>query len=280
MSEWTIVDDWMLADSVEEFYSKYDYIVYIDESGDAAYDKMTDASGRGACDYLILGAALIERKNRKNILDWRNQVFDKISKKNIHHITDISKHYEKVYFYKIFNKLSLDAFGLISYKKTLLEGKYKAYRPETYYKFYHLALKFLLEVINNYLKKLGIPASKVVFIIEENNAFIPASFRKYIKKIQTDGHYLLNIDADNFLALSKKEDKLTILGDAISHALYSMVVGQFVNKTKIVEARYFQEIQDKFCNKEEKKDFNRIKFIHTIEDVHLQQDVKKIFQEV
>ncbi len=48
---------------------QYEYVVLIDESGNAAYTKLSDGKGYGAEDFLNLGAVLVKKMKLKKLMN-------------------------------------------------------------------------------------------------------------------------------------------------------------------------------------------------------------------
>ena len=259
-------------------YSKYRYIVYIDESGDAAYNKITDETGHGASDYLNLAATIIQVNQREDILKYIESIQRKFGKKSILHMTSVCNHTQKVYLYKLFNKIPFEALAVISNKKTLSGEKYAKYNPEEPWKFYHHNLFYLFELLDYFIQKNKLKSQDMVFVLEESNSIRILPLRRYFSKIQIQNHKLLNICIDNIITLSKNTDKLQVLADVVAHSLYHITSGQWINATKIVEPRYFNEIKGKFLDINTNNSSRGIKFVHKIDDVMLLPEIRNIIK--
>src|SRR5690606_2182349 len=48
----------------------YEYVAYIDESGDPGLSRVKGVDPKGASEWLVLGASLLRRSNEANVEDW------------------------------------------------------------------------------------------------------------------------------------------------------------------------------------------------------------------
>lgn len=253
------------------------YVVLIDESGNAAFDKLMSNNGYGADNHLILGAVFIETSNISKIKNLLSKIKSVLKKKSLH-FTDISPHYDKLFAIKeLSENTHFTAFAVISNKKTLAE---KTYTPKKYSEFYHKNLCYLLERINSYMFYNGINKEDVLFVIENSSNINLNELINYIKKIRDDknGFYLPNICLQNITIRCKKDTDLLFLADVVASSIRHLTFGQFYGERQIVEPRYLYLILPHFYRKDSSLYKGGIKFVHKLEDIELCNDAYKFFK--
>lgn len=118
------------------------YFVFIDESGNSAFDKLQNENTFSGENYLIFGATVVNETDidliKKTLLSIKSSI-----KKETLHFTEIRKHYEKLYILKeLSEKCSFTSFSVISNKKSLFKQN-REYKPKNYIQFYNKNLIYL-----------------------------------------------------------------------------------------------------------------------------------------
>lgn len=258
-------------------YHSYKYIVVIDESGNSAYQNLGTETGYGPCDYLIIGAVLFKKEKIIDIKNILNDIQEIRNGSKFIHMTGIRKNITKRYIFRKLSKLNMIlAFSVVSNKKTLSNGQYKNYNPKNHWKYYHKNVQYILEKISNYMNENNINKDEIIFIIEENPSVKISSLRTFISSIKKDNYAIRRINENNIRTLSKNEEPLLFLADAVAHSLYKAIVPTYFNGEDFIETVYFDEIKNLFYKKNKICD-EGIKFIHSIQEIPLNEKSREYF---
>lgn len=269
-------------------YDQYEYIVLIDESGNAAYTKLSDGKGYGAENFLNISAVFVENKEIENIKEQLTYIKSVLELKKLH-FTDVFKHYDKLFYLKtISENTKFTAFATISNKRTLRdENGNLAYDPKNITSYYHKNLIFLFEKISKYIYYNKIDPDKILFVIENSKSISLKKFKHYINKVKKDKQkeekwkfYLSNIKEENICTKEKEDEVLLTLADAVASSIYQITCGKYFDGQQIIEPRYLDMLLQHFYKKDDSIFNAGLKFVHKIEDVDLSDEALNFFQKI
>ncbi len=269
-------------------YDQYEYFVLIDESGNAAYTKLSDGKGYGAEDFLNISAVFVEKKEIENIKGQLTYIKSVLGLKKLH-FTDMSKHYDKLFYLKTISKnTNFTAFATISNKRTLRDEKGElAYDPKNITSYYHKNLIFLFERISKYIYYNKIDPDKTLFIIENSKSISLEGFKHYINKVRRDKqkeekwkYYLSNIKEENIYTKEKEDEVLLTLADAVASSIYHITCGKYFDGQQIIEPRYMYMLLQHFYKKDDSIFNAGLKFVHNIKNVGLSDEALIFFEKI
>lgn len=253
--------------------------VYIDESGETGILKVRDGASPGASPYFVVGAVVFQPATgilaKKRLEDFRSS----LGKTKWRHATDLD-HAEKVYLSRIAGDLNGRYFAVISRKKTLGEyGDQIEYDPQ---KFYNKCVKYLLELVCSYLKRVGANEDDISVVLERRNHDYDAMLR-FLQKVKENPIYKpsKSLDILNVFSITttaKGDDPLLEFADLVSHAVF-----QLTNKTPrnfgIPETRYFVELSRRFAVGPRGEILGYgVKCIHNLESLMLDTEIENLLK--
>lgn len=254
------------------------FTVYIDESGEAGIAKFRDRDKPGASRYFVLGAIVAQPASQILARKKFDECRAALAKEKWKHATELN-HPSKVFIAREMSKLAVRYFAVISNKATL--GDYKGFINSDSQKYYNKCLVYLLERVCSYLIRFGVKEDELSVVLEERNHDYDKMLR-YIQMIRDRPLYpqSKSLRVLNPFAIStrrKGEENCLEFADFVAHAVY-----QCVNKTpvnfNIPEPRYFREISPRFaCDASGRIGGTGLKYIHDIEMLELDDDVKRLF---
>jgi hypothetical protein len=253
--------------------------VFIDESGEAGIAKVRSDVAQGASPYFVLGAAVFQPASEINAKRILLDVKNAISKKSWKHATQLD-HAEKVLLARRFSEIQGRYFAVVSNKSTL--GEYKDLIESDPQKFYNKCLKYLLELICRYLQGSNVQPDQLSVVLERRNHDYDAMYR-YLTRVKENPIYpesrsLSILNVFGISHIEKGNEELLEYADFVSHAVYQLTNKSSANYC-IPEPRYFQELSKRFAADRSGRIIETgIKCIHSIDDLQLDSDIKKILQ--
>jgi hypothetical protein len=145
---------------------EYDYIAYIDESGDTGLNGVRPMKPTGSSEWFVMGAALFSAKNEALIPGWTKDMLDGIKSRQraALHFTDIKDENKKASVCQSIAKLPARYFAVCSNKKNMQNYKnpFAARKSEqligtpagwNYNWFYYWISRVLLEKVTDYVMR-------------------------------------------------------------------------------------------------------------------------------
>ena len=255
--------------------------IYIDESGDTGISKLRTVQSSGASPFFVLGAVVCQPTAEvfaRNALAEFRQTIGRTSWK---HATELD-HAQKVLLARELGRLPVRYFALISNKSTLNE--YKELISKDPHKFYNKCSKYLLECICKYLAPRIEGEDDLAVVFEKRNHDYDA-MRRYLLKVRdnpihAESKFLKPLNPFCIVNRRKGEEDMLELADFVAHSVY-----QCCNLSKsnygIPEPRYFLELSSRFAGNESNKALGvGLKCIHSLEQVNVEPEIARIFNEI
>lgn len=217
------------------------YTLYIDESGDEGIQEAQIK--RGASPLFFLGAYLIHESEKNNVRSILAAHQKKLRKENFIHFNQL-KHEQKIFLCRGISDLPIRAFGLISDKSELDRNGYRKQASKRHGDFYNTNVKYLLENVCEYCIKNDLEISKIVFEKQDGKNY--ERLKNFIRLCQQNpkhprSEFLKHIVAGNIIALTKLEEPLLQISDAIASSFNRMCIPNHLN---ICEPRYVDEFKN------------------------------------
>lgn len=254
-----------------------DFVLLIDESGQAGIARIRTSNSGGATPYMSLGAVLVRRSDIPFLREQLLKIAGVVNRANLH--CSEMRHHQKVFFARRVSTLPLLAFGLLSRKETL--GGYGRRIAQDSNMYYNKCAQLLLEKVGKFLGYKGIHGSKVSVIFEEGN-FNYRALRTFISKCRENPYhvetrYLANIEPMSISAKSKRDEPLLELADLFAHAIFKCA-DKSLGNFEIPEPRYLTELTSRFCGdpRSGRVEGYGLKLVHELRDVQLDSDVEAL----
>ncbi len=227
---------------------------------------------------MTMGGVLVPDIKAETIKKNLNEFRKEITKQPNLHCKNM-RHEQKVRFSQFLNNQKVLCFGVISLKSTL--GSYKKDIKGNSSHYYNKCAQYLLERLGFFLSIHNIPKENINIIFEKGN-FDYGKLKGLIyacqrNPIHINTKYLKKINVCNIDKKEKKDEPLLQLSDLVAHSLYKTVYG---GKYNVYESRYLECIRNKFFKKDTEKIIgNGIYAVHSIDDLRLPEEIKKILSD-
>lgn len=252
------------------------FTVYIDESGEAGIGKIRSPSGKGASQYMTLGAALVPNRSKRAIKDTLEKLASELKKPSLH--CSQLNHYQIVHAIRSIRRHRMRLFGVISNKATL--GTYKRDISSDSSMYYNKCAQYLLERVAHFMESREIPKENLEIVFEKANIDYD-KMRNLLWSCQSSPNHpntkrLKHIDVLNIVERKKKDEPLLQIADLVAHSLYKCVDRQSRN-FEITEPRYVRELASNFFGnpKTNKVIGGRLYCVHSVGDLNVDPEVER-----
>lgn len=249
------------------------YTLYIDESGDVGIQPRQIKNG--ASPLFFLGGYLIHEDKKQALLNLITECRNELNNKKIIHFSSL-KHHQKIFFCRKLSQLPIKIFGLISDKSELDRGNYRNLIAGDSDKFYNKNVKYFLETICKYCLENELEISRIVFEKQEGKDY--DRLKNYIRFIQNKpfnsrARYLGHITAGIIQALSKEEEPLLQVSDAVAHSFYRLCTP---DRYDICDHNYLEEIKNLIPSKLDNLTLGvGIKIVPNLHSLRIKNSVKE-----
>jgi hypothetical protein len=142
--------------SMKDSAPEYDYIAYIDESGDPGIERVRPIDNPGGTEWLVIGAAVIRASNELAPVQWVRSILDSVGRRQTLelHFRDLTD-WRKAMACQKLATLPLVAFAMLSNKKNMRQhtnarAAAKSSPLTTKQVFYNYCLRLILERITDF----------------------------------------------------------------------------------------------------------------------------------